>query len=326
MIRMTFEATKWVACDDPAQAAGPVVRAALAGRLAAVEHYLEATTPDEVHDPEHVHQLRVATRRADAAVRAFADFLPPRKARKMRRALRKIRRAAAEARDHDVMAMRYATPCADVPDAAQEWLWSRIVDARRAAHPGVDEVYRRRAAGNFAARSQRLLDRVRWRGSGAEPAFAALAVEAVVQAGDECFGAARGRPRRAAALHLLRIAAKRFRYAIELFAAAAPPMRDDVYSQIERVQEMLGKANDHAVAAERIARWRKHCARGGSALPDGIDELVKREKKKAAAARDAFLKWWTRDKAEALERRFAAIAQAAVANSPVNAAKNTESQ
>src|SRR5262245_11473393 len=107
---MSFEPKKWVECENPGRAAGDVVRDALTGRLEAVEHFLEPDSLEDAHDPEHVHQLRVATRRADAAMRAFADFLPRRKAKKLRRALKRIRRAAGEARDHDVMAMRFQTP------------------------------------------------------------------------------------------------------------------------------------------------------------------------------------------------------------------------
>lgn len=309
---MTFEATKWVACDDPAQAAGAVVRAALAGRLGVVEHYLEPTSPDEAHDPEHVHQLRVATRRANAAVRAFGEFLPRGKAKKLRRLLREIRRAAGEARDQDVLAMRYSNRYEEDGAAAQDWLWSRIVDARRAAYPAVDDVYRRYAAGTFAEKAEKLVASLRWRGDGDEPTFATVASEGLARAADEFFRASRSRPKRAAQLHRLRIAAKRFRYAIELFAAAAPALRDDVYPAIEEIQERLGKANDHAVAAERIASWEERHAANGSALPKGVDRIVKREKKRAAAARRAFHEWWTADRAEAVESRYAEIIKAAI--------------
>src|SRR5262249_28190395 len=59
-------------------------------------------------DTEYVHQLRVGTRRAGAAVETFADCLPPKVYRKVRRKLRRIRRAAGAARDWDVFQLDLA--------------------------------------------------------------------------------------------------------------------------------------------------------------------------------------------------------------------------
>lgn len=52
---------------------------------------------------EDMHDLRVATRRAVAALRSFRRFVPKRDTRRMRRDLRRLRRAAGEARDLDVL-------------------------------------------------------------------------------------------------------------------------------------------------------------------------------------------------------------------------------
>src|SRR5262249_22855308 len=53
-------------------------------------------------DIEHVHRLRVATRRAGAALRIFESCLPDKTFRRVRKQLRAMRRAAGEARDWDV--------------------------------------------------------------------------------------------------------------------------------------------------------------------------------------------------------------------------------
>ncbi len=304
MVRIMYEPKKWVDCDDPAQKAAGVVHQALSERLSAVAHFLEAATPDARHDPEHVHQLRVATRRAGAALAAFGEFLPRRKAKRIRRTLKQIRQAVGVARDHDVMAGRYSARRDDLAEPIQDWLWARIVDARRAANPAVDEIYRLYAEGEFTELANQLVAKIRWRGDGDEPTFAALATEQLTSAAGEFFAAAHRRPTRVAGLHKLRIAGKRFRYAIELFAAISPPLRDEIYPVIEQVQELLGKANDHAVAAERIAAWARQQAEG-AARPEGVDKLVRREKKRAAASRRAFLDWWTVERMSAFERQFA---------------------
>jgi CHAD domain-containing protein len=305
MVRIMYEPKKWVDCTDPARAATGVVHQALFDRLAAIAHFLEPATPDARHDPEHVHQLRVATRRAGAALAAFGDFFPRRKAKRMRRTLKQIRQAVGVARDHDVMAGRYAARRDDLADSAQDWLWARIVDARRAANPAVDEIYQQNANGEFAEMADRLVAKIRWRGADEEPTFAELATQQLKSAAAEFFTAANRRPTRAPGLHKLRIAGKRFRYAIELFAAVAPPLRNEIYPVIEQIQELLGKANDHAVAAERIAAWAKHQPES-TARPDGVDKLVRQEKKKAAAARQAFLDDWTAERMSAFEAQFSA--------------------
>lgn len=318
MVRIMYDAKKWVACDDPAQPAGGVVHQALSERLTAVAHFLEPATPEARHDPEHVHQLRVATRRAGAALAAFGDFLPRRKAKRMRRTLKQIRQAVGVARDHDVMAGRYSARRDDLADSAQDWLWARIVDARRAANPAVDEVYRMYGEGEFARLAHRLVAKIRWRRDDNEPTFAALATQQLTSAASEFFATAQRRPTRAAGLHKLRIAGKRFRYAIELFAAVSPPLRDEIYPIIEQVQELLGKANDHAVAAERITAWAKQ-ASGDSAPASGVDKIVKRERKKAAESRRSFLDWWTVEKANAVAEQFAAIVHDAATSTATDA-------
>src|SRR5262249_28571229 len=77
-------------------------RLVLAARLEVVAKYLPLAVHEASRDAEHVHQLRVGTRRGDAALRIFRDCLPGRTYRHARQRLRTIRRAAGAARDWDV--------------------------------------------------------------------------------------------------------------------------------------------------------------------------------------------------------------------------------
>src|SRR5262245_49057832 len=93
---------KWIAdlrADMPASAAAQIT---LSLRLGAVRDRLPDAVFRSEDDHEHVHQLRVSTRRAAAAMRLFADCVPEALHRKTRKALRALRRSAAEARDWDV--------------------------------------------------------------------------------------------------------------------------------------------------------------------------------------------------------------------------------
>ncbi len=66
---------------------------------------LEPALEPPGRDPEPVHQLRVAARRATAAVDQFASTMGKRRGRRLRAIVKRIRRAAGEARDWDVFSI-----------------------------------------------------------------------------------------------------------------------------------------------------------------------------------------------------------------------------
>src|SRR5262245_48894926 len=131
---------KWIPDLTPETPLVEAARRALALRLQVVADHLPKAVAAAEEDVEHVHQLRVATRRADAALRLFHLCLPRKVYRRARKRLRKIRRAAGAARDWDVFLISLgerieAAPAAQVPgidflighalgerDAAQEQL------------------------------------------------------------------------------------------------------------------------------------------------------------------------------------------------------------
>ena len=95
---------KWI---DGIRADASVVDAArvsLAARLTAVAHWLPLAAYHSSQDSEHVHRLRVSTRRAVAALKLYRDWLPSGHFRWVKGRLKMIRRAAGEARDLDVLA------------------------------------------------------------------------------------------------------------------------------------------------------------------------------------------------------------------------------
>src|SRR5947208_15609857 len=85
--------------DMPVSAAAKVT---LEARFGAVRDRLPPAVFHADDDIEHVHHLRVSTRRASAALRIFADTLPGNLAKKTRKTLKRLRRSAGDARDWDV--------------------------------------------------------------------------------------------------------------------------------------------------------------------------------------------------------------------------------
>jgi CHAD domain-containing protein len=246
----TFD--KWLTGVGPGDRVAAVARRAVCDRLAAVAHFLPRAARPSRRDPEDVHQLRVGARRAGAALALFADWLPRRRAARMAKWLRRIRRAANAARDADVLIARLAARPADPATR----LWLRLVRAgRRQAQAAVVDAHERyTATGRLARHADRLVDCVRppkrsmrklafgvW-APGRLHDFAAAFAAALPPAGAD-----------ADALHRFRIRGKELRYALELLAAGLPAgIVDRVYPEIERLQERLGRLNDRAAAVRNL--------------------------------------------------------------------------
>jgi CHAD domain-containing protein len=116
--------------DTPAVVAA---RRVIEGRLKAVQIAREAD-PDPGQEVEHLHKLRVSTRRAAAALRLFSDWCDPDHLKRVRRQLRRIRRAASDARRCDVQLARLEhEPSRGTPTDQQQAGAAASPDAARVA-------------------------------------------------------------------------------------------------------------------------------------------------------------------------------------------------
>ncbi len=243
---------KWIEGLTPDTPAVDAARAVLAARLGGVRHYfpLAVGSPGAV---ENVHQLRVATRRAGAALRLFRPLVPAKPYKKLRDTLREVRTAAGHARDWDVFALGLATSPAlqKAPmEAARDFLTTYALGCRAAAQHELDAAALAQTE-SLEAVSSHLLDALK-PGDG-EP-FATVAEEAM---GDLLARFALRLDADAATaeeLHALRIEGKRLRYAMELFADCyAAPFAQVLYPAVEALQEHLGDIQDGQVGAARLA-------------------------------------------------------------------------
>src|SRR4051812_29375965 len=97
--------SKWLTDVSPADRAVDVAARSITNRLEQVRRYLKRS----VKRPgvaENVHQLRVWSRRADAALSIYEDLLPPKRLARRRQMLKRMRRTAGRIRDCDVYAVR----------------------------------------------------------------------------------------------------------------------------------------------------------------------------------------------------------------------------
>lgn len=289
--------SKWlkgIAADAPATRAA---RAAIADRLGAVWSLAPLAAYQAEEDSEYVHQLRVATRRARAAMEVFREMLPDRGTRWVRKRLRSLRQAAGKARDLDVLGARLRSELPRGGDSGRAAILSLLDAERRDAQvplrEAVDELRRK----DFAGRAETLTGRVAWHGQDPEPDYRELAETHLTSLGTGFIEAAVLVPGDIESMHRMRIAGKRLRYAIELLAAPLPKaVRQEIYPQLSSIQTRLGDIHDHAVAAQLLADL-AGCAKSKPARA-ALRRLSGSESDQSCRELADLIDWWTPDRAD----------------------------
>jgi CHAD domain-containing protein len=291
---------KWI---DNLTANTPLAVAAqqvLLARLQVVSNYLPKALYAAQEDQEFVHQLRVACRRAEGALRIFAPCLPTKTSRQARKRLQRLRRASGAARDLDVLATRLLERQEHQPAKEQ---------------PGVDYLVGH-ALGQRAQAQEALIETGRRDGHDFEVFLrdVILGVHAPTEAAPDVTLVVLARPLLSTLMHNLeekahgdlteyphlhevRIAGKRLRYAMEVFAPCfGPAFRQTIYAEVEDMQEILGRANDRYVAAERIKEIRTYLR---VAWPDawkrlgpGIEGNLRFHQRQLPVERRRFVRLW----------------------------------
>jgi CHAD domain-containing protein len=291
---------KWIDDLKPDSSVAEAARHVLFARLQVVNDYLPRAALEAEEDIEYVHQLRVGTRRADAALRIFKDCLPKKAHRKARRRLKQLRRAAGMARDWDVFLADLLEREAEADAkhrAGLDFLIGYALGQRTAAHDELEAVYQDQGSG-FETFFTRTIDAVRPPNDPSGPAVLVdLARPILFERLQDLEGAALGDLSDYSQLHQVRIAGKRLRYAMEVFADCFDStFRDTLYPRVEDLQEILGRANDSHVAAERLVclrdRLRHTCATAWPRLQPGIEQLLRSHQRRLPQDRRRFLKWW----------------------------------
>jgi CHAD domain-containing protein len=307
---------KWIPDLMPDTPVADAARRALSVRLEVVRDNLPPALEQADKDPEYVHQLRVGTRRAAAALEIFAPCLPDKAYRAARRQLRRIRRAAGAARDGDVFLLGLGSPEAQRErwQPAWDFLIGHTIAERaaaqeqlRAASPNHPFDFERLLAETIAAIHKPHMD---------SPIRTLLDLALPLLNGllKQLHEAAAGDLNDYEHLHRVRIIGKRLRYAMEIFANCfAPAFKDTLYVAVEEMQEILGRANDSHVAVGRLqtlrdrlrlvrpADYRRH--------RQGIDGLIRRHRERVPQERDRFLEWWKKWQESGSEADFAALVQ-----------------
>jgi len=299
---------RWIPDVLPHDRTVDVAVRTLRNRLSAVLHYLVLAAEKEDEAGEHVHQLRVWSRRAMAALDLYQDSMPPRRRKWMRKQLKRIRRAASDARDCDVLIQRLKRKRSSL--GKTRWLESLSAERAQAQQAIVSICDRLGRDDRFAQRIDALLDRVSAGGdeqSGQAPAcFADWARERLPVGVEEFFSAVPADPTDEAALHQFRIRGKELRYAMELLAGAFPEQfRTTLYPTIEALQDRLGEINDLATAKTRLLK--KIAAADGATDVAAWRRLLAHERAQLDQARRTFWEWCTPTMLRDLRQGFAIV-------------------
>jgi CHAD domain-containing protein len=286
----------------------PVTRVAartLRKRLETVWSELRAACRQR-HDPERVHQLRVATRRTLAALTAFRALVPKKQRGWFEKRLRQIRHAAGATRDLDVVRDELSlqagpgdTHPPPVTLQARKRLVAMLARRRDVSRESIRETREALVADDWPGRVERLLTAVASRG--ATDSFLAYARHRFPELLSRFFERADRKLVTAEEIHRLRIAGKKLRYALEIFAVAFPTATQTAcLDALETLQETLGRFTDHAAAADRFRRWAREDGVGGDRA--ALVALRRHEDHRAEKARRAFVKWWKPSRRRALRQ------------------------
>jgi CHAD domain-containing protein len=281
---------KWLTNATPDAPVDRVARNALQTRLRAVMHFLAAVGGSQ-RRPEAIHQLRIWTRRAGAALRLFRPAIPKRRRKWIEKALRSIRRTAGVVRDCDVHLARLAAE-GDPPRS----LVALLKRQRRTARKELKALRRRLQKDNRLERkAARLLNEIAWpkrHSTRAAPAFRTWCRQQIAPLGAAFFALAAGELAADRQFHALRIAGKRLRYGLELAATAMPPRAHrQLHDELIAVQDRLGEVCDHMVAVGRLRNWIAAARKSGQRRK--LAALLDREQAHLAASRRRFLDWWS---------------------------------
>lgn len=299
--------SRWVKAKSNERTIDVALRT-LRGRLGAVLHYLPLAAKKADEDPEYVHKLRVWTRRTSAALSLYEDILPRRLYLWLKKQLKRIRRAAGDARNCDVLIQRLSS--GRTRRDGKQWLAAVQAEREEAQRAVIAVCKRLTRGGRFERRIDKFLKRIKSRRKDKTAPetsdFVAWAERQLRSAADEFFAAIPSDPTDEAALHNFRICGKQLRYAMELLAGAFPPaVRTDLYPLIEDLQDRLGQINDLATAKTWLEE--KVAATNNRHQAATWRRLLGSEQRRLRRAREFFWQLFTPRRLRRLAKRFETI-------------------
>lgn len=291
----------WLSGLEPEMSIVEAAHLVLERRFAGVERMIDRVRGEEPVAERAVHKLRVSTRRAGAGLALFGDHLSKERSRRVRRVLKRVRRAAGGARECDVFARQFSARMdGDDPQQVRAaaylvgWLSSerRVAAALLRAELGADERSLRK-------RCTALLESMESAGSERAPSLGMVARAALVPLVDAVRRSEGDDLTEMIHVHELRIALKRLRYAVEVLQSCAVDRTgmEACYERIAALQDRLGLMNDLAeqlrLLEDRFLRPDVPGHPGLTAVLVGsLERLRDAVASELLASHESFLGWW----------------------------------
>jgi len=241
--------------------------AKLLGRLA-FQMNLAAKSPG----PDAVHDLRVSIRRFTQALGVFKACFPGKETRKIRRRTKKLMLLAGTVRNYDIaLKMLSKSRSAEAANFRR-----KLQTLRKDSGRVLIGALKRRMDRKSSLKWRTALESALVDGNTAECRITVedTACRILPRMAEDFFerGNAASEGRVAAEkLHAFRIASKKFRYTLELFAPLYGPPLNAWLESIKRIQTLLGDINDCVTVAQMLADHKVNAMTGW---------LKKRERKK----------------------------------------------
>jgi CHAD domain-containing protein len=295
--------SKWIRLKSPREKVYRVAARMLRSRLEAIAHYLPLAARKSAENIEYVHQLRVWTRRADAALDLCETLISKGDRRELEKQLDMLRDTAGNARDVDVLRERIA---ALKPGLGREHLLKDVEQRRRAAQVPLLQASEESGGGKQLLRLlKKVLKRIekRRRKRPFRQRFQNWSREQLRPLVKKFLKRGRADLSDLSKLHKFRIAGKRLRYALELtWGALDKSRRKKAYQQLDRLQTQLGTINDARNLVAEIERALSTTKK--RALQTQLRRLLTAERRNLATAQQVWAEGWSDKKADRLERRL----------------------
>ena len=270
-------------------------------RLKAICHWLPLAAENSDEDIEYVHQLRLSVRRAVEAARIFSGLIEEAEYDELRKKLRRIRLAADDARNWDVLCGRVSHG-GYIPAKLLE----QIEAGRRKVQEPIAMAYQEYRIEACGEKFEKLVQDVESHGYGeGKRRFVRHARKYLRPVVKKFFQAAQSDLTTYKSLHNLRIRTKKLGYTMEIVAVAfAPAFRRKLYPKVAIFQNLLGTMNDHATEK---SMFRDLLSKSESLEENAfLEGLLMAEERASDDLKAGFLAIWTPKVVSDLEHQFRA--------------------
>jgi len=232
-------------------------------------------------DSESVHDLRVSLRRFAQTLRLFRDFFPGRKMHKIGARVKKVMLSADELRNFDATLRLLSKAHRSGSSALRSKLQARKKDSERLLVVLLKRWTERKSSVKWRASLQAAVAQPE--GESAKITIQREARKVTPKLAAKFLEKGKKAARANASLsdwHTCRIAARRFRYALELFGPSGDSGLNAWLPDVKRVQTMLGEITDCQAARELVSSY---------PAADQFDDWLKKRQRKAA---NTFRQFW----------------------------------